>query len=85
MLKEINEAASKISARQKEMPAGQSVLVGISGIDAGGKGFITKRIEKLLGAQNINIANINIDGWLNLPHVRFDPSNPAGNLDRMFV
>ena len=31
----------------------------------------------MLHASGTRVANINIDGWLNLPHVRFNKSNPA--------
>lgn len=78
-----------ILRKRKQIPADQSLLVGISGIDASGKGFVTaKTAEKLKG---LNAAVVNVDGWLNLPHVRFDRERPAENfyenalrLDEMF-
>jgi uridine kinase len=61
-------------------------LVGISGIDASGKGFVTRRVAESLGARTAaisdsrnNLAVIGADGWLNLSHVRFDRENPAGH------
>lgn len=53
------------------------LLVGISGIDASGKGFITGKLTEKLQEENLNVANINIDGWLNLPHIRFNEESPA--------
>lgn len=53
------------------------MLVGISGIDASGKGFITRKIEEELVRRGHNATNINVDGWLNLPHARFNEENPG--------
>ncbi|CAN5553997.1 hypothetical protein BH10ACI1_BH10ACI1_28550 [soil metagenome] len=61
------------------MPSKRSLLIGISGIDASGKGFITAKITEELERKGINVANLNIDGWLNLPHIRFDPNKPDEN------
>ena len=78
-----------IIQKRSQMPAESSLLVGISGIDASGKGFITSQIVEEL--KEYRIAVINVDGWLNLPHIRFDPARPAENfyenalrLDEMF-
>jgi uridine kinase len=60
-----------------QMPVEQSLLVGISGIDASGKGFITAKLAEEIQQKGFNAANINLDGWLNLPHIRFNPNNPA--------
>ncbi len=71
----MNEIVNRILSKQKEMSAKQSLRVGISGIDASGKGFITATLtEKLNG---LNVVSINVDGWLNLPHIRFNQINPA--------
>jgi uridine kinase len=87
----IDEVVKKILAMQKEMPAVQSVLVGISGIDACGKGYITEKVASELNESRLNVAIINVDGWLNLPPSRFAPDNPgqhfyenALRLDQMF-
>ena len=49
----------------------------ITGIDGCGKGYVTARIASALQSKGVRAAAINIDGWLNLPNERFDPSNPA--------
>jgi uridine kinase len=59
------------------IPAERSVLVAISGIDGCGKGHFAAQLQKQLAAQGVRAATISVDGWLNLPHVRFDRSNPA--------
>jgi uridine kinase len=65
------------------------LLVGISGIDASGKGYLTKQMIAQL--QQHKAASINVDGWLNLPSNRFNRENPAEHfyenalrLDEMF-
>ena len=63
-------------------PETRSMLVGISGIDGSGKGYVTRLIDEGLRAKGLNAAVINIDGWLNLPHIRFDPNNLADNFYR---
>ena len=63
------------------MPSKQSLLVGISGIDACGKGYIAARLAELLSA-NLNVALINADGWLQLPEVRFSGSMPGEHFYR---
>lgn len=47
------------------------MLVGISGIDACGKGYVTAKLSQELELKGFSVAVINADGWLNLPHVRF--------------
>ena len=75
----MNEIIKRILLKQKEMPKERSLLVGISGVDGSGKGFITSKLTKKLQAKNIKAVAINVDGWLNLPHIRFNPPNPAAH------
>jgi uridine kinase len=88
------EDAALISAiieRRKALSPQQALLVGISGIDAAGKGFVTAGVAQSLQNRGIELAVINVDGWLNLPHVRFHRQDPARHfyenairLDEMF-
>jgi len=55
----------------------KALLVAISGIDGSGKGYITSKMAELLAQQKLNIATINIDGWLHLPNQRFSPTQPV--------
>ena len=48
-----------------------SLLVGISGIDASGKGYIATYLTAELETAGHRVALVNVDGWLNLPAVRF--------------
>jgi len=70
-------ATSAIMEKRKALSPERALLVGISGIDAAGKGFVTARMAELLEKRGIRPAVINIDGWLNLPHVRFHSQHPA--------
>lgn len=67
------------------------MLAGISGIDASGKGYVAGRLNSALESRGLRTALINVDGWLNLPHVRFNSEDPgrhfyhhALRLDEMF-
>src|SRR5438128_3263259 len=77
MLNQLDFLASKIVATRAERSAGQAVLVGISGIDAGGKGFITEKIAKRLQELGWRVATINADDWLNLPEVCLSQRTPG--------
>src|SRR5712691_6396033 len=77
MLNQLDFLASKIVAKRAERAAEQAVLVGISGIDAGGKGFITEKIAKQLQELGWRVATINADDWLNLPEVCLSQHKPA--------
>jgi len=79
-LQPVLDCASVISAiveKRKALSPERALLVGISGIDAAGKGFVTARIAELLEKRGIRPAVINIDGWLNLPDVRFHSHDRA--------
>jgi uridine kinase len=82
--------AGIIEAR-KHAPATRALLVGISGIDASGKGFIAVKLADALRVKSLNVALISADDWLNLPNVYINPENPgehfykyALRLDEMF-
>lgn len=65
-----------LGARGRTDPA-QSTLVGISGIDGSGKGFVAARLAEALRRRGPRVANVNIDGWLNLPSRRFSQTDPG--------
>lgn len=46
-------------------------FLGISGIDASGKGFISKLITTSLVAKGYTVHLEHLDGWLSLPEIRF--------------
>jgi uridine kinase len=74
---ELQAATGRILDARAATPAHRSALVAITGIDGCGKSYVAARLQEQLTAQDIRAAIINVDGWLNLPRLRFDRSNPA--------
>jgi uridine kinase len=74
---EIPAAVDQILDRRREVAPHRSLLVGVTGIDASGKGYVTARLAASLRDRGATVAAIGVDGWLNLPHERFNPANPA--------
>lgn len=74
---DIGQASEMISHQHTVLTEQKALLVAISGIDGSGKGYITSKIAELMAQQHLNIATINIDGWLNLPDQRFSNTQPA--------
>ena len=73
----IDDVVNRILERRAEVPEDRGLLVGISGIDSCGKGYVAGQIEAHLAQRAVASAVINVDGWLNLPDKRFSPSAPA--------
>jgi uridine kinase len=74
---EITRAVSLIRNTREQVPPQRAALIGISGIDGSGKGYVTGKIVAALEEQGLRVAGINVDGWLNLPAKRFNPANAA--------
>ena len=74
---DIDEVVNRILDRRAEVPENRSLLVGISGIDGCGKGFIARQIKARIAQRAVASAIINVDGWLNLPEKRFDRIAPG--------
>lgn len=75
----IEELVRKTLERRANIPDTRSLLVGISGIDGCGKGYVTTQLQAHLALRGVIPAILNVDGWLNLPQKRFDQSAPAVN------
>lgn len=87
----IDKLAEKIGAVRLKVPGDRGLLVGISGIDASGKGFIAALLEKRLLELRWNSAVLSADDWHKLPTICLNSDNPAGHfyerglrLDDMF-
>jgi uridine kinase len=65
----LDELTHRIIAARLGIPATRALLVGISGIDGSGKGFVSAKLADALRSQPLNVALISADDWLNLPHV----------------
>ena len=66
-----------IARKRDAVVPNRAVLVGISGIDGSGKGFVTAKLAEALRAKSLNVALISADDWLNLPHVSMNHDNYA--------
>ncbi|MGH7785255.1 MAG: uridine kinase family protein [Candidatus Binatia bacterium] len=69
----------RILAARQAVPTSRSVLAALTGIDGCGKGYLAARLVEALQAGGLRVAPINIDGWLNLPAVRFSRTDPAAH------
>jgi uridine kinase len=69
----------KILERRKNTPDTRSLLVGLSGIDGCGKGYVAGQLQAHLALRGVIPAILNVDGWLNLPQKRFAQGAPAEN------
>jgi hypothetical protein len=77
---DLAEVARLVERRRSAGPS--AVLVGLSGIDGAGKGFLAAELRRELERSALRVALINVDGWLNLPAVRFSPDDPAEHFYR---
>lgn len=75
----IDEVIRKILQRRAMIPDTRSLLVGVSGVDGCGKGYVARQLEARLALHGVTPAILNVDGWLNLPEKRFDQNAPAAN------
>ncbi len=69
--------AARIVALSRHALPDRALLVGISGIDGAGKGHVTGRLLSALQSAGVEAVSLNVDGWLNLPRVRFSAHEPA--------
>jgi uridine kinase len=79
---DLRSALEAIRATRQRITTLRSVLVGVTGIDGAGKGYLTARIVKGLRRGGLHAVGINADGWLNLPHVRFGENRRAEHFYR---
>jgi len=78
-MRDLRSTTEEILRRRRRLPASRALLVGISGIDGSGKGWVSARVEAALREAGEAPVGINADGWLNLPSRRFDPRDPANH------
>ena len=78
-MRSIDEVVRKILERRANIPETRSLLVGVSGIDGCGKGYVAAQLQAHLALHSVIPTILNVDGWLNLPQKRFDQRAPAVN------
>jgi len=72
-------AAGLIRARRAEFDPAAALLVGVSGIDAAGKGRVSAELAAQLRAAGLGVAVCGLAGWLNLPGIRYNRRDPGGH------
>jgi uridine kinase len=82
---DVAPAVDRIVAARDRVPASRSLLAAVSGIDGSGKGYVTAEIAAAIRARGLGVAPINVDGWLNLPQVRFAEKEPAAHFYRKAI
>jgi len=75
----IDEVTRKILQRRATIPDARCLLVGVSGIDGCGKGYVAAQLEARLALHGVTPVILNVDRWLNLPEKRFDQNAPGEN------
>jgi len=73
----IENAARKIEELRAHADARRSLIVGISGIDGSGKGYVADRLAQRLNDAGVRAVVVGVDPWLRLPSERFDPARPG--------
>ena len=74
---EISPTVNAILAARRRVPASESTLVALSGIDGSGKGYLADLLRTALQEKGVHAIALNVDAWLNLPSRRFNDRNPA--------
>ena len=76
-MNDLKMLSAAVLAKRREIPRERSLLVGITGIDGAGKGYISERLVAGLRQKGLRAVGIQADGWLNLPRQRFSQENPV--------
>jgi len=74
---DLKRTVEEILARRRRISPSSALLVGISGVDGSGKGWVSTRLEAALREAGEAPVIIHVDGWLNLPARRFGSRRPA--------
>jgi uridine kinase len=75
----LRRVVNAIARKRGAVAPDRAVLVGISGIDASGKGYLAAKIADRLQMEGLKVALIGADDWLNLPDVCINRDNYAGH------
>src|SRR5215471_15370331 len=73
----VDQAIARIDSIRHRVSPRRAALVAVSGIDASGKGYLSRELTRGLEERGCQVALINVDGWLRLPHERFSATEPA--------
>ena len=73
----VREAIERIEGVRCRVNRRHAALIAVSGIDASGKGYVSRELTRGLEERGCQVALINVDGWLRLPDGRFSAIDPA--------
>jgi uridine kinase len=73
----LEQAIALILGKRDVVSSSRSLLVGLSGIDGSGKGYLARHITTALRSRGFNVASLAADDWAAAPEERFDPNRPA--------
>ena len=72
-----DHAIDGIADAQQRVGRERATLIAISGIDASGKGHLSRKLAQGLRERAYRVALVGVDGWLRLPQERFNVVDPA--------
>src|SRR5690349_24715944 len=78
-MRSIEDVVREILQRRANVPETRSLLVGVSGIDGCGKGYLPAQLQARIVLHAIIPALLNVDGWLNLPEKGFNKNAPTAH------
>lgn len=78
----ITVVAAQIEKVVQRVGTERAALVGISGINASGKSWLTTRVTQTLKTEGLRVAQVGVDEWLNPPSRRFSDTDPDGHYYR---
>jgi uridine kinase len=78
----LTEIAGHIESTTGRLAGRRAAVVGVSGIDGSGKGYVSREIQNILESHGLSVANINIDPWLSPPATRFDAGDAGPHFYR---
>ncbi|MGH7535376.1 MAG: hypothetical protein ACREMG_07310 [Gemmatimonadales bacterium] len=79
---DLEPAFASILATRRRVSPQRALLGALSEIDASGESYLRERLVTGLEARGFRAVGIGIDGWLNLPQVRFNSSDRGAHFYR---
>lgn len=73
----VEQTIGLIVAKREIVLGSRSLLVGLSGIDGSGKGYLARQISAGLRSRGFRVASLAADDWAAAPEQRFNPNRPA--------
>jgi len=75
----IESVAARIEQVIRQVGPERAALIGISGINASGKGWLTTRVSRVLKSRGYRVAQVGVEEWRNPQSLRFSEIDPDGH------